>query len=321
MTRIGHNGGPSLPPQDSGWIAITRSMRNHPIVGFHLHVKPADPEMGGAMQPALAFIDLIMECRYDAGYVMNGGRKMLIQRGQLVGAVSWLAARWNWTPKTVRGFLDRLENDGMIERVRPGIESGQQKGKQANLLSVCNYDKYQRQTETEGQATGPTEGKQGASKGQAEGHIYKDNKGTKEQGNNTLPSPAHVQPLPEAFSPRDDDGGEIEGLNGATFDMVDQLAICLNQINPDKVAAKAILADTCRAYGGDAAKVAFADLLQKVRSGQIKRPSIRMFDGFARQASLASKRASTKHVPRDNGETYDQMMRRQIEEMQNRGEL
>lgn len=104
MTRLGHNGGPTFAT-DGGWVAIARSMRNHPIVGFHLHVNPADPGLG-AMQPALAFIDLIMECRYEAGFVMNGGRKMAIQRGQMVGAVSWLAARWNWSPKTVRGFLD-----------------------------------------------------------------------------------------------------------------------------------------------------------------------------------------------------------------------
>lgn len=180
MSKIGHNG----PPLSEGWIARHRSVRDHWLVGHGIHVKPADPDRKRCHTQGEAWEDLLMECRYAAGSVYNGGKKMELQRGQLVGAVSWLANRWNWTPKTVRRFLDQLENDSMIELVSPGTKEGEQKGKQASVITICNYETYQSMMEPEGQAKGQAEGKQGASKGQAEGNIYKEeqrNKGTKEQ--------------------------------------------------------------------------------------------------------------------------------------------
>ena len=192
---IGHNGGPPLG-RNSGWIAIARSMRDHPIVGFHLHARPADANRG-AMQPALAFIDLIMECRYEDGFVMNGGRKMAIGRGQLVGAVSWLAARWNWTPMAVRVWLDKLENDGMISRHAPGVsESNKQTGKQATIITLSNYDKFQLREHIEQQAEHQANNKQATSKQQQ----YKEDKGTKGQRNK--------EGNPSDLSPSGDDAGK-----------------------------------------------------------------------------------------------------------------
>jgi hypothetical protein len=185
MSKVGHNNPPA--DQNGGWVAIRRAMREHWLVGFGQPVTPCDPEKG-AYSRAEAFIDLIMECRYEAGTVNNGGRKMRLERGQLLGAVSWLASRWNWTPKTVRGFLDKLEDDAMIERFSPGTQTelngtelGKQKGKQASILTVCNYYAYQLVDYIKGQAPSLPEGTQRASKGQAEGNSTKDNKGTREQ--------------------------------------------------------------------------------------------------------------------------------------------
>lgn len=173
-----------------GWVAISRAMREHPLVGFHLHAKPADQNKG-AMQPALAFIDLIMECRYEDGAVMNGGHKMLVRRGELVGAISWLANRWNWTPKAVRGWLDRLEMDGMIARFRRsaegveiGMEKGNRSGNQAAIIRLCKYEIYQALQNYDWQSAGQSKGNQRAIKGQSKGNNNKDNKGTKEQEDN-----------------------------------------------------------------------------------------------------------------------------------------
>lgn len=191
MTGIGHNGA----PLSEGWIARHRAVRDHWLVGHGLHVKPADPTRKRTSTQGEAWEDLCMECRYSDGTVMNGGRKMELRRGELIGAVSWLGARWNWTPKTVRRFLDQLEADGMIELKSPGVQNGTQKGKQSTVITVCNYELYQSMRPHEGQAKGhatgeqraskgQAEGTQGASKGQAEGNIYKEeqgNKGTKEQ--------------------------------------------------------------------------------------------------------------------------------------------
>lgn len=169
---VGHN----RPPMPAGWIAIHRTVRHHHIVGFGKPVKPCDPSRGSYSRSE-AWQDLLMECRYQDGTVLNGGREMEIRRGELVGAISWLASRWNWTPKTVRGFIDALEADGAISVRAPGAIQGQQKGKQAHVISVCNYDKYQSAPDEDGQAKGHDLGTQKASNGQATGNILiRDNK-------------------------------------------------------------------------------------------------------------------------------------------------
>lgn len=177
---IGHNGG----PLSEGWIARHRSVRDHWLVGHGIHVKPADPDRKRCHTQGEAWEDLLMECRYADATVSNGGKKMELRRGELIGAVSWLANRWNWTPKTVRRFLDQLENDGMIELRNPASEKGNQIGRQANVVTVCNYDEYQLGIMPERQPKGQPEGSQRATRGQPEGNIYKEeqrNKGTKEQ--------------------------------------------------------------------------------------------------------------------------------------------
>lgn len=156
MTSYNHNGGPpiveEIVPDDvdrMGWVAIHRGIRSHWLVGFYNNVQPADPARGSACH-FVAFVDLIMECRYREGYVLNGGRKMKIEPGQLVGAVSWLANRWNWTPKKVRWFLEKLQEDGMIDRSSMGkdgdlekTKKGNEGGKHASIISLCNFTKYQ----------------------------------------------------------------------------------------------------------------------------------------------------------------------------------
>lgn len=144
-----HNGGPSMEAPAGfdkiGWVAIHRSIRDHWLVGFGKPVAPADPSRGAHSQHE-AFGDLIMNCQYNSGVVVNNGRKMRIEPGQLLGGVAWLAARWNWTSKKVRWFLDNLEADGMISRSTPdekGRSNGTFKGNQKMVITLCNYSNYQ----------------------------------------------------------------------------------------------------------------------------------------------------------------------------------
>lgn len=195
----GHNTGraddDANPYARSGYIKIARDMRYHPVVGCGQAVPAADPDRGSWSRYE-AWQDLIMECRYEPGRVYNKGRVMTIEPGQLLGAISWLASRWNWTPKTVRGFLDRLEMEGMIRSHVPGSETcsdvgteveqtpqnasasnkkdennpyketGKQKGNQARVLTISNYEIFQMWARHEGQATGQVKGKRRASEGQ-----------------------------------------------------------------------------------------------------------------------------------------------------------
>jgi len=185
VSKIGNNGGPLA----DGWIARHRSVRAHPLVGHGLQVSPADPDRKLCLSKGEAWEDMIMSCNYQDGKVCNGGHWMELRRGELVGAVSYLAHRWNWTPKTVRVFLDALEQDGMISLKKPGVfqgmqegmqwgmHGGKQKGKQAAVISLCNYDDYQSIPSMEGQAKGQAKGHE---KGLAEGQQEEQKKQTKQ---------------------------------------------------------------------------------------------------------------------------------------------
>jgi hypothetical protein len=204
MSALGHNGALTFS-SDNGWVAIARSIRSHPLVGIHLFAKPMDAARG-AVQPMAAFIDLIMECRYEDGFVQNGGRKMEVKRGQMVGAVSWLAARWNWTPMAVRIWLDKLESDMMISRFVPGAsKSNKHVGRIATVISLCNYEQFQSFGENKEQTKQQTNSNQTTNEQQQ----YKDNKGTREQGNNT---PASQEAGEEIIIPRSlESGADLSG--------------------------------------------------------------------------------------------------------------
>lgn len=186
-----------------GYVITARAMRDHHVVGFGSE---------GRYSKAEAWQDIIMECRYEPGKAMNRGRVMMLQRGEMIGAIAWLANRWNWTPKTVRGFLDQLERDGMIARfmvgpdgVRIPSKNGSQGGNHANIISICNYDTYQIAPDSKRQPKRQPEGNHGATRGQPEGNNL-----IKEINNNTpplSPSPgestkaSRKSALPDAWSP------------------------------------------------------------------------------------------------------------------------
>lgn len=286
---IGHNGGPMIDQQfGGGWVAIWRSMRTHPVVGFHLHATPCDPNRG-ALQPALAWIDLIMECRYAAGTVDNNGRVMRLERGQLLGATSWLAKRWNWTPKAVRVWLDKLENQGMISftiennpgpyqsqgQSEHGRLNGRSRGRFANVLTICNYNKHQNGDDPEGQVEGPIEGQANgrltAGSGQVDGRLpYIENaraitKETKEQGKKEtiVPLPPEQAAVPSA-AVAEKAGDEFSILNGTTEALVRFIA---KATNTTPVAARDMLRSNVQIYTGPAVNEAYALTLAKMSEG------------------------------------------------------
>lgn len=151
----------------SGWISVHRDVRRHPVVGFGQPVPPADPKRGSYSRNE-AWTDLLMEAAYAAIEVMNKGRVVMLQRGQLMAAIGYFATRWNWTEKTVRGFFDRLQTHGMAVS-NSGTSDGKSKGRFARVLSICNYDIYQTAKELEGMLTVAQAGMSGAGCGQVEG--------------------------------------------------------------------------------------------------------------------------------------------------------
>ncbi len=83
-----------------------------------------------------------------------------LERGQVLAARHYLADKWQWSEKKVRNFLAFLLSQNMIEM-------GQSKGRFANVVTVCNYDKYQTANSEKGQLNGQF----GASSGPVEGQT------------------------------------------------------------------------------------------------------------------------------------------------------
>lgn len=123
------------------WIAVSRDMRDHPVVGMGQPVDPANPYRGSYSRYE-AWQDLLMEAQYKPFEVLNRGKAVSLRRGQLMAARTWLAARWNWSEKTVRIFIQRLESEFMVRSEQASMK-GQRSGRYNNILTICNYDIYQ----------------------------------------------------------------------------------------------------------------------------------------------------------------------------------
>jgi hypothetical protein len=171
-----------------------------------------------------------------------------------------LAHRWNWTPKTVRGFLDKLEEEGMILRFAPsaddvltGPPKGKHKGKLSTVLTVSKYSLYQLGDRVKGQDAGQVEGKLGASSGHDQGNIYKEE--TREQGNKGTSKPEPTQAQAEGLA----------GLNGSADLMLADVKRWMH--GGDETSARKWLSSTCSIYGQDVVKDAWIKLGTDMLSG------------------------------------------------------
>lgn len=144
---------------DTGWLAVQRTLRNHPVVGFGQPVKPQNKKKG-AYSRCEAWLDILFTASYQASKFRWSDHDYEIDAGDLVASHGFLAKRWNWTIKTVRGFLNLLVKhdmlkkgalEGALEGALPGALDGTPKGalkkptkkKAPGRLSVINWAKHQ----------------------------------------------------------------------------------------------------------------------------------------------------------------------------------
>jgi hypothetical protein len=198
---------------DTGWIALARSSRFHPIVGCGQPVKPADAARGSYSRFE-AWVDLLMLACHKTSVWMNKGHKVELQAGELPGAYSFLASRWNWTVKTVRGFLEKLIKEGMTGKPRSDQDEskqGKQKSNQVQIISICNYSTYQVAREIAKIQEGQAEGKRGASEGQESNKITIRQEVREESSlrSDSAPSPSADAAAAEAELELDDPGKTI----------------------------------------------------------------------------------------------------------------
>lgn len=78
---------------------------------------------------------LIGEASFKARSRNIAGRVVELKRGQLAASVRFMADRWKWGKSSVGRFLAKLKTETMI---------GTDIGTGILVISICNYDKYQR---------------------------------------------------------------------------------------------------------------------------------------------------------------------------------
>lgn len=122
-----------------GYFRIYRCIQDNPL----WQEKPFDR--------ARAWIDLILQARYEDSYVRIRGVKVSLNRGDVGVSEVGLADRWGWSRGKVRRFLDELETEQQIV---------QQKNNVTSLISVVNYDLYQADGTADGTANNTADGQQ-----------------------------------------------------------------------------------------------------------------------------------------------------------------
>lgn len=109
---------------ERGFFAIDRGVWDHPLFAKE---KFSEREAWLWMLSAAAWADT---------RVRVGKSVIELRRGQLVFATRFLAEKWMWAHSKVVRYLNRLKSDTMIDT---------EPKREATLITICNYEKYQSQ--------------------------------------------------------------------------------------------------------------------------------------------------------------------------------
>lgn len=139
---IGHNGGPSFDDdRATNWFCVSRDIFDHAIVGIH----------DRQYTEFEAWLSLVAMAEFKPRRVLNKGQMIVLDPGDLMAAHAYLATRWKWTADKVRWFLKRLQTDAMITRECAKLSTSRNTN-QIQVISICNYAKYQLIQDAEHQA-------------------------------------------------------------------------------------------------------------------------------------------------------------------------
>lgn len=118
---------------ESGYIRLHRAIWDHPVFRKE------------AFTEQQAFEWLISFAAWKPRQQRLGDHLIKLERGQVVGALRFLAENWRWSKSKVERFLERLKTEQMIEtHTETGI----------TIITVCNYDEYQGGEDDAGTAAG-----------------------------------------------------------------------------------------------------------------------------------------------------------------------
>lgn len=120
-----------------------------------------------------AWEDMIQMAAFKKHRRAVGLEQVTLERGELLASRRYLARRWRWTEKAVRGFLAILLR---TERIR-----AQREAQVGTIYLLVNYGAYQ----AKGPTKGPAKGHARAQQGPSEGPKEKAGKAVKQEENYT----------------------------------------------------------------------------------------------------------------------------------------
>jgi len=114
----------------AGWIKLQRKLLDNPIWTCE-HFSRGQ-----------AWVDLIFLANYEFSFFYKRGVKIEVQTGQVARSEVELADRWKWSRTKVRKFINDLEKEQQVIR---------QKSNVTQLLTIVNYEEYQKKEQQTGQ--------------------------------------------------------------------------------------------------------------------------------------------------------------------------
>ena len=162
----------------SGWYAVRRGITKHPI----FHKKPE--------RLAVWMWLLDNACWKPTEYDIKG-KTITVQRGQICASERYISDECGVGYQVVRTLFKRLKTEQMINAE---VMHGK------NVITLCNYEKYQEPTKPNNAAPNAT--------------LTQDQR-TKEQGNKTLPTEGpSASPVPDMMKVMFDGGVSLLGQAG-----------------------------------------------------------------------------------------------------------
>lgn len=135
----------------AGYYRMHRGWQAHPIFGTK------------AFSRRDAWIWLIENAAWQAMKIRINGSTVTLERGQVSHSVRHLAKAWGWSKSRVARFLDELRDEKMIENAGQQRDSsgtatrtrgGTENGTAQNIITICNYGKYQASSSEAGTGDG-----------------------------------------------------------------------------------------------------------------------------------------------------------------------
>lgn len=146
-----------------GWIALHRKLASNPLWTL-------EPFTSGQ-----AWVDLLLLANHRPGEIMVRGIIIPIDRGQVGHSEITLAERWKWSRGKVRRYIDSLRKRKMV--------STQQDNK-TTIITILNYDEYQKIETANGTANGTASG---TASGQQTDTNNKENNENKKRQKENIP--------------------------------------------------------------------------------------------------------------------------------------